>query len=67
MLKRVTKAGSSILLSKEDRAYLTKFRKSSKKHVDEVTRSKQAAMRELVEAGIYGANGKLKKQYRSVA
>lgn len=55
------------MLSKDDRAYLTEFRASSKSHVDKVTRSRAAAMKELIDAGIYGTDRKLKKQYRSVA
>jgi len=67
MVKRVAKSGTTTLLSKDDRAYLTKFRKSSKDHVDKVTRTRAGAMKELIDAGIYGADRKLKKQYRSVA
>ena len=67
MLKRVKKTGGTTLLSKDDRAYLASFRKSSKRHVDKVTKTPALAMKELVDAGIYEKSGKLRKQYRSVA
>lgn len=67
MLKRVKKLGSTTLLSKDDRAYLENFRRYSKRHVDKVTRTPELAMQELVDAGIYEKNGKLSKQYRTVA
>jgi hypothetical protein len=67
MVKRIAKSGSITLLSKDDRAYLAAFKKSSRAHVREVTKTRESAVQELVDAGIYGANGKLKKQYRSVA
>jgi hypothetical protein len=67
MVKRVAQSGTTTLLSRDDRAYLTKFRNASKIHVDRVTRTRAAAMQELIDAGIYGTDKKLKKQYRSVA
>jgi hypothetical protein len=67
MVKRVTQTGKITLLSKDDRAYLAKFRKSSKLHVDKVTRTQKLAMKELVDAGIYETNGRMRKQYRSIA
>lgn len=67
MVKRVAKSGSTTLLTKEDRAYLRSFRETSKSHVEKVTRTRATAMKELVDAGIYGSNRKLRKQYRSVA
>jgi Spy/CpxP family protein refolding chaperone len=66
MLKRATKTGQ-ILLTKADRAYIADFRKSSQSHVDKVTKTKESAVKELVDAGIYDRRGKLRKQYRSVA
>jgi len=65
MPKRATK--TAILFTKADRAFIADFRKSSKLHVDKVTRTKASAMKELVNAGIYDSRGKLRKQYRSVA
>lgn len=67
MQKRVKKTGEATLLSKDDRAYLARFRKSSKQHVDKVTKTQKLAMKELIDAGIYETSGRLRKQYRSVA
>ena len=67
MQKRATKNGKAILFTKADRAFIAAFRKSSKSHVDKVTRTRESAMKELVDAGIYDTRGKLRKQYRSVA
>jgi hypothetical protein len=67
MVKRVAQSGTTTLLSKDDRAYLSAFEKAAQRHVDKVTRTPEAAMQELIDAGIYGTNRKLKKQYRSVA
>jgi hypothetical protein len=67
MVKRVAQSGTTVLLSKGDRAYLTEFRRASKNHVNKVTRTRETAMKELIDAGIYGTDRKLKKQYRSVA
>ena len=67
MVKRVTKPSSKTLLSKEDRAYLRSFRRTSRTHVEKVTRTRESAMQELIDAGIYGRDGKLRKQYRSIA
>jgi hypothetical protein len=64
MFKRVTRTESSTLLSKDDRAFLTSFRKSSKRHVNKVTQTRAKAMQELIDAGIYETNGKLSKKYR---
>jgi hypothetical protein len=64
MFKGVTKTESSTLLSKDDRAFLTSFRKSSKRHVNKVTQTRAKAMQELIDAGIYETNGKLSKKYR---
>ena len=67
MVKRVAKSGSTTLLTKDDRAYLRAFKQAARRHVTKVTRSPEAAMQELVDAGIYTASGKLRKHYRSVA
>lgn len=67
MLKTAKKAERVILLTKADRAFIADFRKSSKSHVDRVTKTKESAMKELVDAGIYDTKGRLRKQYRSVA
>jgi hypothetical protein len=67
MVKRIAKSGSITLLSKDDRASLAAFERTSQAHVDKVTRTRASAVKELVDAGIYGSDGKLKKQYRSVA
>ncbi len=67
MVKRIAKSGSITLLSKDDRASLSTFKRTSQAHVDKVTRTRASAVKELVDAGIYGTDGKLKKQYRSVA
>jgi hypothetical protein len=67
MVKRVAKTGTTTLLSKDDRAYLRAFEKSSQSHVKKVTRTRETAMQELIDAGIYSPNRKLRKQYRSVA
>jgi hypothetical protein len=67
MVKRVASTGSITLLSKEDRAYLRAFRQAARRHVKKVTRTPEAAMQELIDAGIYTPGGKLRKQYRSVA
>lgn len=64
MIKRVSRSKSKMLLSRDDRAFLKSFRDSSKRHVAKVTRTRAAAMQELVAAGIYDADGKLNKQYR---
>jgi hypothetical protein len=67
MAKREKKSGPLILFTAEDRAFLAEFERSSQAHVDRVTKTKESAMQELIDAGIYGRNGKLRKQYRSVA
>lgn len=67
MVKRVAKSGSTTLLTKDDRAYLLAFKQAARRHVKKVTRTRAAAMQELVDAGIYAPSGKLRKQYRSVA
>ncbi len=54
-------------LGKGDRACIADFSRSSKRHVDKVTRTQKLAMKELVDAGIYEKSGRLRKQYRSVA
>lgn len=64
MFKRVTKTESTTLLSKDDRAFLTSFRKSSKRYVNKVTRTRASAIQELIDAGIFDTNGKLSKRYR---
>jgi len=67
MLKDAKKTETITLLTKADRAVIAEFRKSSKSHVDRVARTKESAMKELVDAGIYDRKGKLRKQYRPVA
>lgn len=67
MVKRVAKTGTTTLLSKDDRAFLRAFERAARRHVKKVTRSPEAAMQELIDAGIYTPGGKLRKQYRSVA
>jgi hypothetical protein len=67
MVKRVAKSGSTTLLTKDDRVYLRAFRQAARLHVKKVTCSPEAAIQELVDAGIYTPGGKLRKQYRSVA
>ncbi len=67
MVKRIASTGTPTLLSKEDRAYLRAFKLAARRHVKKVTRSPEAAMQELIDAGIYTRGGKLRKQYRSVA
>ena len=64
MMLRVNKFASKTLLSRADRAYLAKIRKTSKLHVKQVTLTPDLAFQELVDAGIYQADGKLAKQYR---
>jgi hypothetical protein len=41
-----------------------RFREAAAEFTKEATRSKQSAMRVLVEAGIYQESGKLTKNYR---
>ena len=65
--KRIASTGTTTLLTKEDRAELKAFAEAAKNHVDKVTRTREAAIQELIDAGIYGKNGKLTKRYRSVA
>jgi Spy/CpxP family protein refolding chaperone len=60
----VPKTGSITLLTKEDRAHLRAFKKASMRHVKKVTRTRETAMQELIDAGIYDADGKLNKRYR---
>jgi len=67
VMKRIPKTPLGDGLSRADRAYLRAFAKASKSHVDKVTRTKETAMQELIDAGIYGKDGKLTKRYRSVA
>ena len=52
------------LLSRADRVFLADFEKIAKRHTSKVTRSRETAMQELIDAGIYGRDGKLRKQYR---
>jgi len=67
VMKRIPKTSLGDGLSKEDRIFLKAFEESSQRHVDKVTRSRKAALQDLIDAGIYGKNGKLTKRYRSVA
>ena len=67
MMKRVAKIGTLSSLSKADQAELTAFRKAAKAHVDKVLSTRKTAKQELIDAGIYGKDGKLRKHYRSVA
>jgi hypothetical protein len=67
MVKRIASTGKTTLLSKQDRVSLRSFEQAARSHVKKVTRSRKAAMKELIDAGIYGADGQLRKQYRSIA
>lgn len=67
MVKRVAKVGTKTLLSRDDRSYLRSFGRASRDHVAKVTLSREAALQELVDAGIYDRHHKLKKYYRTLA
>jgi hypothetical protein len=67
MAKREKKTGPLIFFTTDDREFLAEFERSSQDHVNRVTKTKESAMQELVDAGIYDRRGKLCKQYRSVA
>jgi hypothetical protein len=47
------------------REAVERFRQASAEFMKEATRSKESAMKVLVEAGIYTKSGKLSKNYRS--
>jgi hypothetical protein len=51
-------------MSKADREYLADVEKMMKEHVDAVTKTPEMAFQELVDAGIYQADGQLAEQYR---
>ncbi len=67
MAKRIKTTERIILYTREDRAFIADFEKSSKAHVAKVTRTRESARQELVDAGIYNADGTLHKNYRTVA
>ena len=67
MAKPVAPLEKDTLLSREDRAYLKDIQVSYAKRLKRVTRTPELAAKELQEAGILGADGKLRKQYRRVA
>jgi hypothetical protein len=67
MAKREKKSGPQILFTAEDRVFLAEFERSSQAHVDRVTKTKESAIQELVDAGLYVRPGKLRKQFKSVA
>jgi hypothetical protein len=61
---RVTNSGSITLTSRADRAYLAKIRKDFTEHVDRVTKTAEAALQDLVDAGICQPDGQLSEHYR---
>ncbi len=67
MAKRTSNPKRIILLTKEDRAFIKHFEESSQAHVDKVTKTRETAVQDLIDAGIFTRSGKLAKQYRSVA
>ena len=60
--KSATNSGSTDLTSREA---VEHFRKIAADFTREGTRSKESAMKVLVESGIYTKSGKLAKNYRS--
>jgi len=59
--KRAATPASADLSSREA---VEHFRKSAEEYMKKATRSKESAMKALVESGIYTKSGKLSKNYR---
>lgn len=51
------------LMSARDRKDVAEFRKAAKEFTKEATKSPEAALRALVDLGIYTPSGRLRKQY----
>ena len=62
--EQILESGSVILLSDDDIAYLKEFRAGAQRHMDSIGNSREAAMQELIDAGIYAEDGQLAAQYR---
>jgi hypothetical protein len=60
--KRAAKPGPTDLNTREA---VEQFRKAAEEFTKKATRSRESAMKVLVEAGIYTKSGKLTKNYRS--
>ncbi|MDR3745837.1 MAG: hypothetical protein P4K80_06875 [Acidobacteriaceae bacterium] len=67
MAKREGKTAPLILFTAEDRAFLADLKRSSLARVKRVTKTKESALQELSDAGLYIRTGKLRKQLKSVA
>jgi hypothetical protein len=55
------------LLTKDDRAYLARFRRAANRYNRAATQSPEAALKALVDLGLYGKDRKPLKQYRKSA
>jgi hypothetical protein len=64
MKQTVLESGSIVLLTEEDVAYLDEFEAAIRRNRERVGTSREAAMRELIDAGVYGEDGQLTAQYR---
>jgi hypothetical protein len=56
--------GRIILYTAEDRAFLEERERSLKAHREKVLASKESAMQELIDAGIYTVDGQMHPRYR---
>uniref|UniRef100_A0A7V5CTD8 Uncharacterized protein n=1 Tax=Acidobacterium capsulatum TaxID=33075 RepID=A0A7V5CTD8_9BACT len=52
------------LMTTEQRKEVDAFRQAARKVTQEATRSRETAVQFLIDAGIFGKNGKPKKQFR---
>lgn len=52
------------LMTAAERKEVETFRKAARKVTREATRSRESAIQYLIDAGIFGKNGKPKKQFR---
>jgi hypothetical protein len=66
MAKTLATTGKS-LLTKDDRAYLARFRRAANRYKKAATQSPETALKALIDLGLYGNDGKPSKQYRKSA
>lgn len=65
MPARASKSTNDLgLMTAAERKEVETFRKAARKVTREATRSRESAIQYLIDAGIFGKNGKPKKQFR---
>jgi hypothetical protein len=65
MSRKDKKAAKTVPADLNSREAVERFRKAAEEFTRKGTRSKESAMKVLVESGIYTASGELSKNYRS--